>query len=499
MFEFFAILYLGSTSDPPPWWFSGPASSYIDAWLPLVKLDMSQLREISYDCARYLVEHPNELLHRLPTTLVKAAIYLTNAGVVQYTQHAIEGLEYLASVMPRSMVIDKDSSGAFLNYYDVDALKDWIDAAVATTALETGLALKPSSNSLVSTISSTQTEMTSTDVADPIALLLEELNPKRVASLEMLFQELNSLLLSPSALTRETRLAATEATPSGEFILICNNEKCTRTNRCGTKLHFDRIVNSTTDASLGDCSYLDTCYKGRSCKYVHYKVLLPTKPTVYRTPNFGQPSPCQIRPQYIQCDIRELDFPRLGGNYAAIIVDPPWDIHMNSQSSTAEPSITDNEILGLDVGSLQEEGVLFLWVTGRVLDLGRRCLQQWGYGHIEELVWCKTNQLGRTICTGRTGHWINHSKEHCLVGLKGNPTWIKRNVDVDVIVSTTRGRSQKPLELYGIIDRMVGPNSKKIELFGRMQNVRPGWLTVGKELPGMSVFDPQLAKIKISK
>jgi hypothetical protein len=22
---------------------------------------------------------------------------------------------------------------------------------------------------------------------------------------------------------------------------------------------------------------------------------------------------------------------------------------------------------------------------------------------------------------GRTGHWLNHSKEHCLVGYKGNP------------------------------------------------------------------------------
>jgi mRNA (2'-O-methyladenosine-N6-)-methyltransferase len=32
------------------------------------------------------------------------------------------------------------------------------------------------------------------------------------------------------------------------------------------------------------------------------------------------------------------------------------------------------------------------------------------------LIWCKTNQLGRTICTGRTGHWLNHSKEHVLMG-----------------------------------------------------------------------------------
>jgi N6-adenosine-specific RNA methylase IME4 len=29
---------------------------------------------------------------------------------------------------------------------------------------------------------------------------------------------------------------------------------------------------------------------------------------------------------------------------------------------------------------------------------------------VEEIVWVKTNQLHRLIRTGRTGHWLNHSK-----------------------------------------------------------------------------------------
>ena len=39
---------------------------------------------------------------------------------------------------------------------------------------------------------------------------------------------------------------------------------------------------------------------------------------------------------------------------------------------------------------------------------------------MDELIWVKTNQLQRLIRTGRTGHWLNHGKEHCLVGVKGN-------------------------------------------------------------------------------
>lgn len=73
-------------------------------------------------------------------------------------------------------------------------------------------------------------------------------------------------------------------------------------------------------------------------------------------------------------------------------------------------------MMEFDMSNLQDEGMFFLWVTGRAIDIGRQCLKKWGYNHIEELIWCKTNQLGRTICTGRTGHWLNHSKEHVLMG-----------------------------------------------------------------------------------
>ncbi len=59
--------------------------------------------------------------------------------------------------------------------------------------------------------------------------------------------------------------------------------------------------------------------------------------------------------------------------------------------------------------------------AGRAMELGRECLKIWGYNRVDELIWIKTNQLNRLIRTGRTGHWINHSKEHCLIGVKGKP------------------------------------------------------------------------------
>ena len=43
-------------------------------------------------------------------------------------------------------------------------------------------------------------------------------------------------------------------------------------------------------------------------------------------------------------------------------------------------TLTDDEMMRMPVGSMQDEGgLLFLWVTGRAMELGRECLAAWGY------------------------------------------------------------------------------------------------------------------------
>ena len=71
-----------------------------------------------------------------------------------------------------------------------------------------------------------------------------------------------------------------------------------------------------------------------------------------------------------------------------------------------------------------------------------------------------------------------------LVGVKTNydnngnlkfPSWANRGLDTDVIVSEVRETSRKPDEVYGLIERMC-PGGRKIEIFGRKHNTRPGWV-----------------------
>ena len=128
-----------------------------------------------------------------------------------------------------------------------------------------------------------------------------------------------------------------------------------------------------------------------------------------------------------------------------------------------------------------------MWVTGRAMELGRECLKEWKYERIDEVIWVKTNQLQRIIRTGRTGHWLNHGKEHCLVGVKGNPdpNLFNKGIDCDIIVAEVRATSHKPDEIYGIIERL-SPGTRKVELFGRPHNVQPNWITLGNQLDGVS-------------
>ncbi|KAG8708855.1 N6-adenosine-methyltransferase subunit mettl3 [Ceratobasidium sp. 394] len=100
-------------------------------------------------------------------------------------------------------------------------------------------------------------------------------------------------------------------------------------------------------------------------------------------------------------------------------------------------------------------------------------MRVWGCTRVDKVVWLKTNQyLQRVICAGRTGHWLNHTKEHMLVGVKtitddkGNlvwPSWANRGIDCDVIVGEVRETSRKPDEVYGMIERMC-PGGWKIDL-----------------------------------
>lgn len=66
---------------------------------------------------------------------------------------------------------------------------------------------------------------------------------------------------------------------------------------------------------------------------------------------------------------------------------------------------------------------------------------------------------------------------------------------MDVIVSEVRETSRKPEEIYSIIERIApGQKHRRLELFGRSHNLRPGWLTLGNQLGGTCVYEEDVVR-----
>eukprot|EP00878_Enallax_costatus_P024456 GHUV01026097.1.p1 GENE.GHUV01026097.1~~GHUV01026097.1.p1 ORF type:complete len:534 (+),score=88.75 GHUV01026097.1:238-1839(+) len=263
------------------------------------------------------------------------------------------------------------------------------------------------------------------------------------------------------------------------------------------RLHQRKILYPWTDESLGNCSYLDTCRDVRRCKFVHYELDPEPEGDVLQQQQAGQQGQAGVmvpkylqalqEPQWIRCDVRDFRFDILG-KFGVIMTDPPWEIRQDLPYGT----MSDEEMLNMPIADLQDDGVIFMWVVTRALELGREALAKWGYRRVDELIWVKTNSLQRLITpvSGRTGHFLNHSKEHCLVGYKGNPQ-LNRYVDCDVLVSEVRETSRKPDEMYPLLERL-SPGTRKLEIFARQHNVRPGWVSLGNQLDGVYITDPEM-------
>ena len=99
---------------------------------------------------------------------------------------------------------------------------------------------------------------------------------------------------------------------------------------------------------------------------------------------------------------------------------------------------------------------------------------------VDEIVWVKQTINGK-INKGH-GYYLQHAKETCLVGYKGDlGDRIRGSIDCDVIFSMRRGQSQKPEEIYDICESLV-PQGYYLEIFGRRNNLHDGWVTIGNEL-----------------
>jgi len=182
--------------------------------------------------------------------------------------------------------------------------------------------------------------------------------------------------------------------------------------------------------------------------------------------------------------------------FDVVMMDPPW------QLATANPTrgvslgysqLTDDFIGNLPLSRLQTRGLLFVWVINAKYQWTLGQFKRWGYTFVDEIVWVKVTNSRRLAKSH--GFYLQHAKEVCLVAHKGEPLpGLAAGVGSDVIMTQRRGQSQKPTEIYDLIERLV-PNGRYLEIFARKNNLRDYWVSVGNEVSGTGLPDEDNAAI----
>eukprot|EP00198_Chlamydomonas_reinhardtii_P006042 XP_001695378.1 predicted protein [Chlamydomonas reinhardtii] len=204
----------------------------------------------------------------------------------------------------------------------------------------------------------------------------------------------------------------------------------------------------------------------------------------------------------IHANVTTFDWPSLYSHaqFDVIMMDPPW------QLATANPTrgvalgysqLNDDHISRLPVPQLQRQGgYLFVWVINAKYKWTLDLFDRWGYRLVDEVVWVKMT-VNRRLAKSH-GYYLQHAKEVCLVAKRGNPPvppGCEGGVGSDIIFSERRGQSQKPEEIYHLIEQLV-PNGRYLEIFARKNNLRNYWVSIGNEVTGTGLPDEDMQALR---
>lgn len=157
----------------------------------------------------------------------------------------------------------------------------------------------------------------------------------------------------------------------------------------------------------------------------------------------------------------------LKGEYAVVIIDPPWPIQK------IERDCRPNQVQGLDYPVMTLEQIeslhipaascchLWLWTTHRFLADALRIGSLWGFTYHCTFVWHKPGGFQPVGLP-------QYNCEFALYFRKGSPQF-KSTKDFKVCFSAKRGRhSEKPKEFYDLVRRVTSGN--RTNMFGRRKH-----------------------------
>jgi N6-adenosine-specific RNA methylase IME4 len=174
------------------------------------------------------------------------------------------------------------------------------------------------------------------------------------------------------------------------------------------------------------------------------------------------------------------------GTFTTILIDPPWRFKNRTGKVAPEhrrlhryPTMRLKELAALPVGALANpRSHLYLWCPNVLIPQACGLMESWGFTYKALVVWYKIRKDGGPDRRD-VGFYYRNVTEALLLGVKGKlRTLAPARRQENIVLSRKRRHSQKPDEMYPIIERCSpGPF---LELFARA--ARPGWMAWGDEV-----------------
>jgi N6-adenosine-specific RNA methylase IME4 len=195
------------------------------------------------------------------------------------------------------------------------------------------------------------------------------------------------------------------------------------------------------------------------------------------------------------------------GTYDVVYTDPPWrytgDPNKWGAAEKEYPTMSDAEIAALPIREkLRKRGVLFMWATSPRLDVAFKTIDAWNlYYRGVAFIWAKTRKDGKLIgAQGVRPSIVKPTAELVLAAsterddetaelvlaastVKSGRPISPLDEGVAQMVLAPRGRhSEKPEEVRRRIERLYGPDIRRLEMFARGEAPVEPWDRFGDDL-----------------
>lgn len=188
-----------------------------------------------------------------------------------------------------------------------------------------------------------------------------------------------------------------------------------------------------------------------------------------------------------------------------VLADPPWNWKARSEKGAGRSPKYEcmdlPEICALPVREIvAKDAILFLWVTGPLLERGFQVIRAWGFEYKTiGFTWAKLTRrayqnylrlqqagapfqeiMARLWAIGG-GYYTRANAELCLIATRGKNYPKRINAGVrQLIISPLEAHSKKPERVHDDIITLLGDITPRVELFARRP--REGWICFGNEV-----------------